>query len=109
MGRRIKPYNYSYRVAHRFLVENPKVELAMVYLYTIAHLNPKYNFSKEGARNAWNDYKNKNGGLTLKIWDWTEKKKVEPYKWPHPLSRLVRFEWKNNTIIKHQQGIKNEY
>ena len=57
MARRIKPYNYSYRVATRFLKDHPKAELSVVYLWTIAHLDPKHNFSKEGTRQAWNDFK----------------------------------------------------
>ena len=41
----------------RFLKEKPKTELAVVYLWTIANLNPKHNFSKEGTRRAWNDFR----------------------------------------------------
>ena len=57
MARRIKPYNYSYRVALRFLKKHPKTELAVVYMWTIANLDSKHNFSKEGVRRAWNDFK----------------------------------------------------
>jgi len=57
MARRIKSYNYSYRVALRFLKEHPKTELAVVYMWTIANLDSKHNFSKEGVRRAWNDFK----------------------------------------------------
>jgi len=81
MARRIKPYNYSYRVATRFLKDHPKAELGVVYVWTIAHLNSKHNFSKEGVRRAWNDFKKlkshaANWGMDMRA------------SWPRPTSQV---------------------
>lgn len=57
MTKRIRPYNYSYRCAYRILKETPTITLAFLVIRVINELNPKYNYSKEGVRRAWDDFR----------------------------------------------------
>ena len=70
MARNIKPYNYSYRIAKRFLKENPKAEFTYTVIYTIAHLPKKYNYSKEGVKRAWDDHQKSSVVYWLKWPKW---------------------------------------
>ena len=73
MTKRIRPYNYSYKYAYRILKETPATTLAFLVIRVINELNPEHNYSKEGVRRAWDDFRamyDKPSRQVSDAWSW---------------------------------------
>jgi hypothetical protein len=100
MTKRIKMYNHTYKLTKRLLTEDPKISLVYLVICVINQLSPKYNYSKEGLRWAWQDF-HKPTNLNL---EWFDDFKNFPYSKNEDYIKILQTKLHTDNFMKQYMG-----